>query len=184
MEARWNSDPRAATSFLRSSSTRRAEGTTTAQTEPTEKRRQRFAVVWSCPTDSYWTGGRQRHQTVDLVAIHDPWLVVEMRRDRRGNDGLGSGDLFRRLAGSPCLRFGGSSHALGVIRTVTTEGHRDGMRICSVRRRHHRSELRLSGNGVRPRSQSRPRSRALEDKITKANKNLFLIILLSCFLKD
>ena len=100
----------------------------------------------------------QRLQPVDVVAIHDPWLVVEMRRDRRGNDGLGSGDLFRRLAGSPCLRFGGSSHALGVIRTVTTEGHRDGTRICSVRRRHHRSELRLSGNGVRPRSQSRPRS--------------------------
>ena len=49
----------------------------------------------------------QRLQPVDVVAIHDPWLVVEMRRDRRGNDGLGSGDLFRRLAGSPCLRFGG-----------------------------------------------------------------------------
>ena len=100
----------------------------------------------------------QRLQPVDVVAIHDPWLVVEMRRDRRGNDGLGSGDLFRRLAGSPCLRFGGSSHALGVIRTVTTEGHRDGTRICSVRRRHHHSELRLSGNGVKPRSQPRPRS--------------------------
>ena len=28
------------------------------------------------------------------------------------------------------------------------------------------------------------RNSALEDKITKANKNLFLIILLSCFLKD
>ena len=35
----------------------------------------------------------QRLQPVDVVAIHDPWLVVEMRRDRRGNDGLGSGDL-------------------------------------------------------------------------------------------
>ena len=40
------------------------------------------------------TGGRQRHQTVDAVAIHDPWLVVEMRRDSRGNGGLGSGDLL------------------------------------------------------------------------------------------
>ena len=48
----------------------------------------------------------QRLQPVDVVAIHDPWLVVEMRRDRRGNDGLGSGDLFRRLAGSPCVEFG------------------------------------------------------------------------------
>ena len=35
------------------------------------------------------------------IAISDPvaahcfaWLVVEMRRDRRGNDGLGSGDLL------------------------------------------------------------------------------------------
>ena len=45
-------------------------------------------------------------QPVDVVAIHDPWLVVELRRDSRGNGGLGSGDLFRRLAGSPCLEFG------------------------------------------------------------------------------
>ena len=34
------------------------------------------------------------HQTVDVVAIHDPWLVVEMRRNSRGNGGLGSGDLL------------------------------------------------------------------------------------------
>ena len=40
---------------------------------------------------------RQRLQPVDVVAIHDPWLVVEMRRDRRGNDGLGSGDLLYEL---------------------------------------------------------------------------------------
>ena len=39
----------------------------------------------------------QRLQPVDVVAIHDPWLVVEMRRDRRGNDGLGSGDLLYEL---------------------------------------------------------------------------------------
>ena len=36
----------------------------------------------------------QRLQPVDVVAIHDPWLVVEMRRDSRGNGGLGSGDLL------------------------------------------------------------------------------------------
>ena len=36
----------------------------------------------------------QRFQPVDVVAIHDPWLVVEMRRDSRGNGGLGSGDLL------------------------------------------------------------------------------------------
>ena len=36
----------------------------------------------------------QRVQPVDVVAIHDPWLVVEMRRDSRGNGGLGSGDLL------------------------------------------------------------------------------------------
>ena len=34
----------------------------------------------------------QRLQPVDVVAIHDPWLWVEMRRDSRGNGGLGSGD--------------------------------------------------------------------------------------------
>ena len=36
----------------------------------------------------------QRLQPVDVVAIHDPWLVVELRRDSRGNGGLGSGDLL------------------------------------------------------------------------------------------
>ena len=30
----------------------------------------------------------------DVVAIHDPWLWVEMRRDSRGNGGLGSGGLL------------------------------------------------------------------------------------------
>ena len=39
----------------------------------------------------------QRLQPVDAVAIHDPWLVVEMRRDSRGNGVLGSGDLLYEL---------------------------------------------------------------------------------------
>ena len=33
-------------------------------------------------------------QPVDVVAIHDPWLGVEMRRDAEVNGGLGSGDLL------------------------------------------------------------------------------------------
>ena len=36
----------------------------------------------------------QRLQPVDVVAIHDPWLWVEMRRDAEVNGGLGSGDLL------------------------------------------------------------------------------------------
>ena len=36
----------------------------------------------------------QRLQPVDVVAIHDPWLGVEMRRDAEVNGGLGSGDLL------------------------------------------------------------------------------------------
>ena len=36
----------------------------------------------------------QRLQPVDVVAIHDPWLVVLLRRDGLGNGGLGSGDLL------------------------------------------------------------------------------------------
>ena len=40
----------------------------------------------------------QRLQPVDVVAIHDPWLWVGMRRDSRGNGGLGSGDLLYRAA--------------------------------------------------------------------------------------
>ena len=58
--------------------------------------------------------------------------------------GLGSGDS-PLVSGSPCLRFGRNSHALGVIRSVTTEKHRDGTRICSVRRSHipHTHRLRL-----------------------------------------
>ena len=36
----------------------------------------------------------QRLQPVDVVAIHDPWLGVEMRRDAEVNGGLGSEDLL------------------------------------------------------------------------------------------
>ena len=36
----------------------------------------------------------QRLQPVDVVAINDPWLGVEMRRDAEVNGGLGSGDLL------------------------------------------------------------------------------------------
>ena len=43
---------------------------------------QRFAVAG------------KRFQSVDVVAIHDPWLEVEMRRDAEANGGLGSGDLL------------------------------------------------------------------------------------------
>ena len=66
----------------------------------------------------------QRLQPVDLVAIHDPWLGVELSRGGQMWGGLDSGDLLMSCGGSPCLRFGDSSHTSGMIRAVTTEVHR------------------------------------------------------------
>ena len=37
--------------------------------------------------------------------------------------GLDSGDLLMSCGGSPCLRFGDSSHTSGVMRAVTTGLH-------------------------------------------------------------
>ena len=38
-----------------------------------------------------------RHRPVDVDAVHDPLLVMQVRRDGQENGGLGSGDLLYEL---------------------------------------------------------------------------------------
>ena len=48
----------------------------------------------------------QRLQPVDVVAIHDPWLVVLLRRDGLGELAVLARVIRLLACGSPCLQFG------------------------------------------------------------------------------